>query len=349
MERVEPSTAPAVDPPYSDRQRFVGALLVLGGALLWGLIPVFLRLADGATTTKIWIRIVSATAILFFVLIARGRLGHIKRLGTKKVRSVAIQGLLLAFNWMLFLHALDGSGSVALAELLGYTAPVLVALMAPLLFKERLDPRVFVAIALALGGLITILAPMGFSLKGEALTRGLLGLASAITIAGLNLRAKRIVSGVPGDVFLFIELSAASVALAPIAIPMMLRGQGPSDAISYGALIGGLALICTVTAGMIHLAGFRRIRVDHSAVICYAEPVSAILYTAALPAAAAYVPILGRAVPEHPEPFGILTIVGAALVVAAGVFIIRSQTTPEVEPVVAPEVAPVIIEEEARL
>lgn len=90
MERVAPSTAPAIDPPYSDRQRFVGALLVLDGALLWGLIPVFLRLADGATTTKIWIRILSAAVILFFVLVARGRLGHIRRLGAKKVRSIAI-------------------------------------------------------------------------------------------------------------------------------------------------------------------------------------------------------------------------------------------------------------------
>lgn len=344
MENNEPSS----EPRYSRRQRFSGALLVLTGALLWGLIPVFLRMSDGATTTKIWIRIVSAAVILFFVLVARGRLSAVRALGPKRIRSVAIQGLLLGFNWILFLHALDGGGSVALAELLGYTAPILVALFAPLLLKERLDRRVFIAIAIALMGLTAILAPMGLTLQGEAGRRGLLGLASAVTIAGLNLRAKRIVTGIAGDVFLFIELSAASVALAPLALPLMIRGEGPSDAVSYGALIGGLALVCTVTAGMIHLRGFRRIRVDHSAVLCYAEPVSAILYTAALPAAASIVPILGRAVPAHPEPFGIATLVGAALVVIAGVFIIRSQTTPEVEPVIAPAVAPVIIEEEAR-
>lgn len=331
---------------YSRSEILTGAARVVFAGLIWGLIPVFVRMSDGSTVVKIWIRVLTASLAMVLYLAMRSRLGDIRRLGRTKILEVIGQGAILAVNWMFFLHAIDGEGSVALAELLGYTSPVIVATLAPFVLKERFDARVFLPISLAIVGFTVMLAPGGFSLEGEAGIRALWGLCSAFTIATLNLRGKKIIQGVPGEVFLLLEHGTVLVLLAPLAIASMLRGGAPGDAASWLALIGGLGLLCTVIAGLIHLEGFRRIRVDHSAILCYTEPVSAILYTAALPVAAGVVPTLARALPEHPEPLGTWTLIGGALVVAAGVTIIKFETKPEIEPLAPIEFGPVSLIEE---
>lgn len=333
---------------YTRSEQFTGAARIVVAGLIWGLIPVFLRLSDGSTTVKIWTRVLAAAVVMFGYMALRGRVGEIRKLGRQRILMVMSQGVILGVNWMFFLNALDGAGSVALAELLGYTSPVLVALLAPMVLKERFDARVLISIALAIAGFTTMLAPGGFSLQGEAGVRALWGLCSALTIATLNLRAKKIVQGIPGDVFLFLEHSTAAALLTPFALYLIAVGKGPTTSVSWIALIGGLGVLCTVVAGLVHLEGFRRIRVDHSAVLCYTEPVSAILFTAALPFAAEVVPVLKAAIPAHPEVMGPWTIVGGALIVAAGVFIIRLQTSPEVEPLAQLELAPVVIMDETN-
>ena len=104
---------------------------------------------------------------------------------------------------------------------------------------------------------------------------------------------------------------------------MYARGQGPTGAVSYAALVT-LGVVHTAGTGIFFLSGLRRVRADHAAIIMYAEPVSAVLFAAAL---------LG-------EPLTAFTVAGGLMVVGGGVLVARLEPTFGPETSAAPEEQP---------
>ena len=274
--------------------------------IIWGTIPLFLRAADGSSLVKVFFRCSFAAIALVGWLAVTGRLHEVTGLSRRKLTQVAVQGVILTVNWALFISALDRT-NVATAELLGYTGPVFVAALAPFVTRERFDALVLVPLGLSLGGIIVILAPQGV---GVASHRELIGaglaFASALTYATLLLRSKKILAGISGMALMVVEYTVASIILRPVAGAAYLRGDVPSSARAYGALIA-LGLIHTAFTGVIFLAALRRLRTDHAAILTYTEPVAAVLFAAAF---------LG-------EPLSAWTIVGGTMVVVGGLVVAR--------------------------
>ena len=243
-------------------------------------------------------------------------MGELRALGGRKLLQVAGQGAILTLNWFLFLSALDMT-TVATAELLGYTGPVFVAALAPLVTRERFDTRILLPLALSLGGIVVILAPQGLSVaNGEELLGAAFAFASALTYATLLLRSKKILRGISGSALMLVEYSVASAILLPFVVVLYSRGQGPTTPRAYAAL-ATLGIVQTAFAGLVFLGGLRRIRTDRAAILTYTEPVSAVLFAALL---------LG-------EPLTVPTVVGALMVVAGGLVVARLEAPAAREPV----------------
>jgi len=306
-------------PSQSSRPAEIGGLVrVVFAGVIWGTIPLVLRAADGASVVKVFYRVLFAGVAIFVWMAATRTLHRVTGLPPRKLLQVAAQGVLLTLNWVLFLSALDRT-SVATAELLGYTGPVFVAVFAPFVTGERFDRRIIVPLALSLGGIVVILAPHGLSVTGgpsELLGAGL-AFCSALTYATLLLRSKRILAGISGMSLMLVEYTVASVILLPFVVWLYARGQGPSSATAYGALLV-LGLVQTAFAGVFFLSGLRRIRTDHAAILTYAEPVAAVLFAALFLA----------------EPLTLWTLAGGAMVVTGGLVVAR------LAPVAASESAP---------
>jgi drug/metabolite transporter (DMT)-like permease len=285
-----------------------GLLRIGAAALIWGTIPLALRLADGASVIKVFYRVLFAGVAVLAWMAATGRLGEITSLPRRKLAQLAGQGALLTVNWVLFLSALDLT-TVATAELLGYTGPIFVAALAPFVTGERFDRRIVLPLALALSGIVVILAPQGLALAdGRQLLGAVLAFCSALTYAALLLRSKKILRGVSGGALMVVEYTVASALLLPFVVWLYVRGEGPAGVRSYAAL-AALGLVHTAIAGIIFLSGLRRVRTDHAAVLTYVEPVSAVLF------AAAFLPT--------PEPLTAYTLVGGAMVVGGGLLVAR--------------------------
>ena len=94
----------------------LGSIAIAG--LIWGTIPLVLRAADGASVVKVFYRVFFAAIAIAIWMAATGQLGEIRALPRKKLLQVAVQGVILTVNWVLFLTALDLT-NVATAELLG--------------------------------------------------------------------------------------------------------------------------------------------------------------------------------------------------------------------------------------
>lgn len=285
-----------------------GLARVAVAGVIWGTIPIVLRHSDGASVIKVFYRVVFAGAALLLWMAVTGRLGELTALPRRKIVQLAVQGAILTLNWVLFLSALDMT-NVATAELLGYTGPIFVAALAPLVSRERFDARILLPLALAAGGIAVILAPQGLGVAGGGQLLGAgLAFASALTYATLLLRSKRILAGVSGSALMVVEYGVASALLAPFVVWLYAHGQGPTTSGSYVAL-ASLGLVQTAFAGLIFLSGLRRVRTDHAAVLTYAEPVSAVLFAAVLL--------------PHPEPLTLATLAGGAMVVAGGLLVAR--------------------------
>lgn len=293
------------------RDTLSGLLRVASAALVWGTIPLVLRAADGAPPVKVFFRVAVAGVAMLAWMAFRGRFGELTSLGRRKLLSVLAQGVLLTVNWVLFLTALDWT-KVAVAELLGYTGPVFVAALAPVVTGEPFDRRVVLPLALALGGIVVILGPQGLALgSGKETIGAVLAFLSALTYAALLLRSKRIIRDISSAALMLVEYGVATVLLAPVLFFLPL----PSTPLAVGALVV-LGLVHTAGTGLVFLGGLRRVRTDHAAVITYVEPVSAVIFAALL---------LG-------EPLTVWTALGGAMVVAGGVMVARLAPVPAFGP-----------------
>ncbi len=283
--------------------RYSSGLLRIGLAgVVWGSIPLLIRMVHVSPFVLVFWRVVFGGAAALAYLLITGRLGALRRLTRRDVLALIAVGALLAGNWVLFLGALAMT-RVAVAELLGYTGPVFVVALAPLVSREAFDRRIVVPLVLALGGTVVILGMNGLTLGGgKSLLGAVMAFCSAITYAGLMLTGKKLIHSLEAPVIVFGEYVVAAVLLLLAALLL----RGPVGGQEWGAL-ATLGLVHTMLATVIFFSGLKHVRTDHAAVFMYAEPVTAVVFAAVFLS----------------EPVGWATAAGGAAVVAAGVLVAR--------------------------
>lgn len=255
--------------------RAVGVFSVLIASFIWGTLPIVLGYSDGASHVKVFYRVFFAFLAVTVGMILTGRLSRIRAQSKKRVIAYFGQGAILALNWILFLGAFEHA-QVATVELLAYTGPVIVTILAPLVLKDRFKPIVFVPLILSLVGVVIIMLPHGISFQSKELLGAAMAAASALTYAALTLRNKKILKGVDTLTFIWFEYLAASLVLLPFAIYSYTQGDGPTGLSSYIwlAIIG---VVHTAITGVFFFRGLRRLRADQASILTYMEPVSAVV------------------------------------------------------------------------
>jgi drug/metabolite transporter (DMT)-like permease len=285
---------------------YAGLLRIGFAGVIWGTIPLFVRMLDVSPFVVVFWRVVFGAAAVGVYLLATRRLGELTRLDRRSIFSLIAVGALLAGNWVLFFAAFSMT-RVAVVELLSYTGPVFVAALVPLLGRERFERRIVLPLVLALGGTALIIGLGELSLEGGRSYLGAgMAFGTALCYCGLMLTGKRLLGSVSGPVLAFSEYVVAAVLLLPAAFLL----PGPSTAKEWGAL-ATLGVVHTTIAILVFFSGLRLVRADHAAVFTYAEPVTGVIFAALF---------LG-------EPLGWVTAVGGAAVIVAGVLVARM--TPE--------------------
>lgn len=305
-------------PLTSTRDESRSALLKVAiAAVTWGTIPLFVRAVDANAVVIVFWRVAFAGAAIAVVGLASGQLQTWRAVPVRRRFAILGMGVLLALNWVLYLGALKLT-SVAIATLLACCGPVIVAALTPVVTKEPFDRRIVLPLLLSFGGIVAIIGPQDLSLSdGTRLLGAALALASAFTYAFLVLNVKRVVRGVPSVVYMTGEYLSAGLILLPAVILM----PGPSRPIEWGAL-AALGIVDTALTGLLFISALRRVRADHAAALTYAEPVSAVLFSAAF----------------LNEPVTLATAIGGVLVVAGGIRVARMEPQQGIEtPGIVPE------------
>jgi drug/metabolite transporter (DMT)-like permease len=280
-----------------------GYALVAGAFTIMGLIGTLVEWATAPESALLVMRFVAAGLVLGVVFARR------RPLAGARDRAVwprlLFMGAIDATSLLLFFVAMRATG-VAIGMFLQFLAPVWVAVVAPRVLGTRTDRIVYPALALALGGLAVILAP---SLLGDGARLPWWGVAAGLAAgagyAAFQLSVKDLTSRVSSAGIVIAEVWIDALLLLPLAL---WQTVGVGYELTARDLVAGviLGLVCTALAYTMWTEGVGRIRVQHSSVLGYLEPVTAPVYALLL---------LGQSISGW-------TVAGGALIVVAGLLVV---------------------------
>lgn len=253
--------------------KFAGYFYVAAAAVIWGSNGVIVNLVPYDAYTVAFFRVVFASLTLLpVVFLTRKREVMSAARHWKIMLSL---GCLLALGWALLFHSMKLI-AIANAVLLNYMAPIFVALLAPLVLKEKLEKSTLLALAISVAGIavishqqnLQISDPDGFNLLGI-----ILGLLAGLAYAGFVIVSKKALSSFSSLVVAFFSYCVASICLLPFVI-----GIDFSPDLASWILLLVLGIFNTAFAVTLYLKGLGMIKAQKAVVFTYLEPASAVVF-----------------------------------------------------------------------
>ena len=186
-----------------------------------------------------------------------------------------ISGALIGVNWILLFEAYNYT-TIATATLCYYMQPIIVILLSPLIFRERLTLKKAVCTAVALAGMFFGSGAAGEGVpQGDALRGILYGLGAAVLYASVVILNKCI-RGVDPYLKTILQLGSAAVCLLPYLI--VTRQFVHVEISGFSALMLFLVgLVHTGIAYTLYFGSTDGLRAQTIALFSYIDPVSALL------------------------------------------------------------------------
>lgn len=276
--------------------------LALGGlAASWGFVAVLAASVElGAEALAFW-RLALAAGTLAAIAVLVRRVDLLAPRG--RLRALALIGVAQGAHWLLFFEAVE-HGSVALAVLTFYAAPLVIALLAPLVLAERLSPVVLGACLVGAAGIAAIAFDQGGAGDSPSLAAVAAGLGSAVTYAALVILSKRLLaSATPPLTVAFWDCLVGTVAVAPVLFlaDRIVPSGGDERAVALA-----LGVVFTGVSTLVYATLLRRVTAQSAGVLTFLEPVAGVLLAWAI-------------LEQRP---GAATLAGGALVIAAGLVVV---------------------------
>lgn len=188
---------------------------------------------------------------------------------------LVLGGAALGLNWVALFEAYRLL-NVSLATLIYYVGPMLILLLSPVLFREKLTRQKLLAVGIVAVGLVCISGSIAF---GGMNTAGLLtAMLSALFYASLIAFNKRI-TRIPGMQTAAIELDVAFVV---VLVYVLLTVGIPHPKAADVPFIAVIGLVNTGLAYVLYFSGLQKLPGQSVALISYVDPVSALLFSALL-------------------------------------------------------------------
>jgi drug/metabolite transporter (DMT)-like permease len=251
--------------------RSSGTVMCLASAAGFGAMGVFGKLAyaEGATVgTLLAVRFVLAAAVFWTLLVLAGRAGEIRELQRRELRAgLALGGCYAAQAGLYFaaLQRLDAS----LLSLLLYTFPAIVAVTAVAIGRERMDARRLAALVLALSGLGLVVSGAAAGALDPLGTA--LGLGAAVVYSAYILISEGVAARTRPHVLSALVCTGAAAALT-LGAALLGQLRLGDVTVTGWAWLASIALVSTVVAISLFLAGLPRVGATNAAILATVEP-----------------------------------------------------------------------------
>lgn len=240
---------------------------------IFGTLAPFVRNVSVSSGELALYRAVLATILIGTFLLVTGQKLPLNSLGIE-LFLLLFSGIAMGFNWILLFEAYKYT-TVAISTLSYYFAPVIVTIVCPFLFKEKLTGKQILCFVLSTAGLSLVIGIHNLGKGGNDTIGILFGLGAAVLYATVILLNK-FIKGVTGIHRTFLQFVAAILVLIP-----------------YVAFTGGFHLsslngtgwICLLVVGLVHtgityclyFSSLKELPGQETAILSYIDPLVAVI------------------------------------------------------------------------
>ena len=253
------------------------AILIIS-MLVFGTLGVFTRNISVSSGELALYRAILASLLIIVYLTATKQTIPLKGI-KKEIPLLLISGIAMGFNWILLFQAYKYT-TISAATLSYYFAPVIVTVVCPFLFHEKLNKKQIICFIMSTLGLILIIGVGKTGFGGKNLLGIIFGLGAAVFYATVIILNK-FIKNVGGIHRTLLQFFAAIIVLVP-----------------YVALTGGMHLnelnftgwACLLTVGLIHtgityylyFSALKDLKGQQAAILSYIDPLTAVIISAVI-------------------------------------------------------------------
>ena len=269
-------------------------LMLIVSMTIFGTLGIFVRnIPVSSGELALYRAILAALLIFIYLIVTKQKIPFAKI--KKEIPLLLLSGVAMGVNWILLFEAYKFT-TVSLATLSYYFAPVIVTVVCPILFHEKLTGKQILCFIMSTIGLVMITGIGDISGGSSDFVGILFGLGAAVFYATVILLNKFIknVEGIPRT---FLQFLSAIVILIPYV------------AVTSGVTLGGMNVVGWVNlliVGLIHtgvtycmyFSSLKELPGQKAAILSYIDPLVAVLIS---------VTILG-------EKMTVLQVIGGVLI-----------------------------------
>ena len=255
----------------------IGSVLIILAGCFWGSMGIFVRRLDTFGFSSIQIvslRVTLAAVVFCIILLLKDHSGF--RISVKDIPLF----LGLGFGSILFFTVCYFTAitmmSLSTAAILLYTSPIWIMLMSALFFKEKMNRRKLIALALAFGGCVLV---SGISGEGISLVGLLVGLGSGIgyglySILGTVALKRYSPYTVTAYTFMFAAIGSWAICNPTDMISKFSEAEAPGRLFLFCCLT---AMITAVIPFLAYTLGLRTVEASKAGILATIEPMVATL------------------------------------------------------------------------
>ena len=247
--------------------------MLIASMISFGTLAPFVRnIPVSSGELALYRAVLAAGLIGLFLLLTRQHIDL--RAIRRELPLLLFSGMAMGINWILLFEAYKYT-TVAISTLSYYFAPVIVTLVCPLLFRERLTKKQILCFIMSTLGLALVIGITDLGSGGNDALGIAFGLGAACFYASVILLNK-FIKGVAGIHRTFLQFLAAIVILLP-----------------YVAFTGGMHLnvldgtgwVCLLIVGLVHtgityclyFSSLKELPGQEAAILSYIDPLVAII------------------------------------------------------------------------
>lgn len=252
-------------------------LMMIASMTIFGTLGLFVRNIPVSSGELALYRAVLAALLIGVFLRATGQkipFAHIKR----EVPLLLASGVAMGINWILLFEAYKYT-TVSVATLSYYFAPVIVTVVCPILFHEKLTGRQILCFLMSTLGLVMITG-IGKIGGGSNLIGILFGLGAAVFYATVIL-INKFIKHVEGIHRTFLQFLAAIVTLLPYVLATSGITLGGMNAVGWGNLLI-VGLVHTGVTYCMYFSSLKELPGQKAAILSYIDPLVAVLISVTL-------------------------------------------------------------------
>ena len=283
----------------SNKPNNISRLQLIISMSIFGTLAIFVRnISVSSGELSLYRAVLAALLISGYLLVTKDKINFsaIK----KELILLLFSGMAMGFNWILLFEAYKYT-SVSAATLSYYFAPIIVTIVCPFLFHEKLTKKQIICFVMSTLGVFLITGVPDFQNMGRDTIGILFGLSAAVFYATVILLNK-FIKNVTGIHRTYLQFLAAIITLIPYVACTSgfhigsLDGKGWINLLIVGLIHTGITY-CLYFSSLKELPG------QEAAILSYIDPLMAVVISVA---------ILGESI-SLPQIIGGILILGFAI------------------------------------